>query len=246
MVNLNDKTWGAIIIGLVIIGLVYLRYATQNSITTEAFNSQATQAVSIQVNWKSSPFPDGKHGDASPGKRFPQVIQEFGLPDIIDVNPNGVAIWKKTTLAQRGFCWDRVEIHDEQLPHIDPSPHVDFLYTWYYLPVPDHLVTDVRAVSDSVTYDPLKKMLRARCHAMGPNIATMALCKRIATGEITLQQARNLYGPTIMSTMPGSENFDHEAKKKLELELCLHQKQLEGVQMNDPNHIFVVRPGATQ
>ncbi len=239
--NLDDKTWGLIIIGLVFLGLSYLAYS-RGGLTQEGYTNGQTQ-MNLRVNWISQPHPSGNHGDASPGKRLTDVVQEFGLPDMIDVNQGGVAIWKRSTLRNRGFCWERVEIHDEQIPHEVPAPHTDFLYVWYHLPVRsltkgnmadyNRIVADIRALSESITFDPLKQVIRVRCHFMGAVAATLVLAKRIA-----LQQAHNMYGPIVMSTMPGSENYDAQAYQKFSVELCnLHQPQHNATQ------IFDQRPG---
>ncbi len=177
-----------------------------------------------KLEWINTGHPSGKYGKFNPAERLKHVISQFGMPDIIDKSKGGVAIWKKKTLEGRGFCWDRVELHDEQIPHDDPAPHTDFLYYWYKLHVPKDLQEDVRKLSDSITYDPLKHMLRVRCHGDGPNLATAVLAKRIATKEMTFKEAKESYGPLIFSTQKGSNMYNKDAKDVLQEELCDFQK----------------------
>ena len=149
--------------------------------------------------WINTPYPGGEHGDFSPAERYPDVAAEFGNPSVLVPWPGGFAVWNHDRLSQSptGYMYDRVEIHDEQIPH---GNHTDFLYAWMRIPVPQDKVNAVRDLSDSVTYDPLKKLVRARCHFMGANVATLVLAKRIATGEMTADVAKKAYGATVSET----------------------------------------------
>ena len=178
-----------------------------------------------KLEWTSGPHPSGKYGSSNPGERLKDLVDEFGEPDIIDKTKGGFAIWKKDTLQKRGHCWERVEIHDEQIPHIHPTPHTDFLYTWYKLNVPENKIDAVRTLSESVTYDPLKKIVRARCHFSGANASTLLLVKRIATGEMTFSKAKKAYGPYIFSTIKGHKLYDPKAYDNMVKELCQYQKK---------------------
>ncbi len=172
------------------------------------------------LDWISSPHSSGKYGKASPGERLPDVIKEFGLPSVYDPTSGGVAIWDKETLRSRGSCFDRIEIRDEQIPHGKPANHVDFLYTWYPLDVPDNKICDIIQFSTSISYDPLKKMIRARCHFMGANIVTIWLAKKMVDDNLSLKQAQEMYGPIIMSTVKDSDNYDSKAYDRIMKKLC--------------------------
>ncbi len=147
--------------------------------------------------WKSSPHPSGKYGESSPGTRFWDVVQEFGPPSVYDSKPGGVAIWDLETLRSGGSCFDRIEIRDEMIPHGKPADHVDFLYTWYSLDVPRDQICEVIKLSDSVSYDPLKKLIRARCHDMRPNVVTLWIAKQMVERSINLEDAQAIYGNRI-------------------------------------------------
>lgn len=171
------------------------------------------------VKWINKPYPSGRHGDANPAERLKDLIKEFGEPDYIDKEKDGFAVWDKNTLEKKGHVWERVEIHDEQIPHGQPAGHVDFLYTWFKLDVPEDKITDVRALSDSITYDPLKKLIRARCHFMEANKATIYLAMLITKGVVSLEQAKKMYGKAIDATIPKSENYKEGIEDRYEEEL---------------------------
>ncbi len=152
--------------------------------------------VSPQPDWLSAPVPGGRHGLSSPGGRYRDIVKELGPPSAHDFSPGGFAVWDQQTLAQTTTGWQyaRVELRDEQIPHGD---HADFLYTWMRIPVPADKIGAVRALSESVTYDPLKQEVRARCHFMGANVGTLVLAKRVAADEMTAAAAKGAYRDTI-------------------------------------------------
>lgn len=67
--------------------------------------------------------------------------------------------------------------------------------------VPAARVDDVRALSESVGYDSLRKELSASCHFLGANVATLFLCMQVAEGKTSLVEARRQYGPSIKATL---------------------------------------------
>lgn len=181
----------------------------------------------IRLDWIGKGYPDGKHGDYNPKDRYKDVVNEFGEPDYVQSKRGGMAIWSDSTLKSRGHCWDQVLMLDEQIPHEKPGPHVDFLYSWYSLYVPDDKVNDVRDISESITYDPLKRQVRGRCHFMGANAATVLLAKRVATGEMSIKDAKDNYGPYIMKTIKAHKTYDSNAYKSYIKELCDYHKEQE-------------------
>jgi hypothetical protein len=146
-------------------------------------------------------------------------VAEFGSPDLIDTSAGGGAVWFKKTLRARGKKYEQLMILDEAIPHANPSPHADFLYTQVRLAVPPELLRDVLGLSKSVQYDPLKKVLTARCHFSGANKATMYLAVKIALNILTLKEIQDtdFYRDTILRTIPGHPLYDPEAEHRYEL-----------------------------
>ncbi len=127
------------------------------------------------------------------------LIRRYGKPSIKDYSTGGMAIWTKKQLKET--CYERIELLDESVPHCVPKPHRDFLYTFINYEVPDDKVLDVISLSGSVSYDPLKKLLRARCGSEDANVATLYLCTAIGNNRISIDeiQDKELYKKTIMS-----------------------------------------------
>jgi hypothetical protein len=150
---------------------------------------------------------------SNPGERLPEVVARYGAPDVLDRSAGGFAVWRR---SPRISPWERLEMHDELVPHMDPAPHNDFYYAWYRLPTKNKRQVDaIRALSKSVTYDPLKELVRARCHFDGANISTVWLAAQIVYEGMTAAKAKSLYGPTIMSTIPGNDHYDAGAERRM-------------------------------
>ena len=145
----------------------------------------------MKINWHKTHHPN-------PSERLPTLIKEFGKPSIIDPKKGGVAIWDKNTLSKRRKPWERIELRDEMIPHGHPANHFDFMYTWFQLDVPKSKICQIISLSDSVTYDPLKNLVRARCHHMPPNIVTILLAMYVATGKMTIAKEKKNYAFTLL------------------------------------------------
>ena len=146
----------------------------------------------------TSAHPHWEHTDAV--QQLDLLTTKYGPPSHFSPAKGGMAVWDQDKLE--ATCFARIEVMDESVPHCAPAPHRDFLYTHVNYEVPDDKVLDVVSLSGSVAYDPLKKMLRARCGSEEANIATLYLATKIASGATTLAevQAGQLYTQAILST----------------------------------------------
>ena len=68
----------------------------------------------------------------------------------------------------------------------------------------------VRSISESITYDPLKKQIGVRCHFMGANVATALLAVYVAKGKMTIEEAMQEYGTYVMSTVGKEANVNYD------------------------------------
>ncbi len=128
----------------------------------------------VKPNWKDKPK-----------NRYPDLVSEFGNPDILDPAPGGFAMWRKTTLAKKGSPFDNVVIMDEEIPHCWPAPHYDFVKASICLELNNSQSLDlliILSLSKSIWYDQLKHQLWVRCDNMGANVATALLATLIALG----------------------------------------------------------------
>ncbi|MHA1682066.1 MAG: ubiquitin-like domain-containing protein [Promethearchaeota archaeon] len=170
----------------------------------------------------------GKH---NPVVRYHDLVKEFGVPDPhnVDSRKGGMIFWTKEELADGGHCLERLELHDESLSHLVPTPHKDFLYTWFRVnsELSDKTISVISLLSESVTYDPLKRLIRARCHFMGANVATIWLIMfviigrgKYTTATAALKKAQKMYGPTIFKTIPNTPKYENGFYEKMVKDLC--------------------------
>ena len=140
-----------------------------------------------------------KHKDAI--EQYHIITKKYGSPSNKDLSKGGIAIWREDKL--KDTCFNIIALLDESVPHCVPKPHRDFLYTSVKYEIPDSKVPEVTSLSGSVAYDPLKKLLRARCGSEAAIIATLYLAVSIGNSRISLKkvQKEKLYGKTISSTV---------------------------------------------
>lgn len=133
----------------------------------------------------------------------------FRNPDILSKTKKGIAIWyprsnEKINIANQllpnifAEHWCR----DESIKHQCPSEHNDFFYSFIKINLNNENWSNVLAISGSVGYDPLKKLLYARCGSIEANIATLYTCLLVNNGVETIENIHKnkLYGENIKST----------------------------------------------
>lgn len=133
-------------------------------------------------------------------EQYRLLTNKYGKPCVLNPNKTkGLAIWHKDKL--KDTCFEIIEIYDEKISHCVPLPHIDFLYTSVNYEIPNDKVLDVISLSGSVSYDPLKKLLRARCATEDANIATLYLATSIGNGKVSFDRVKKekLYKKTIES-----------------------------------------------
>jgi hypothetical protein len=167
--------------------------------------------TNVEADWTDTEYGFG-YGDANmtPKKRLRTLIKDYGPPSTIDPTPKGFAVWNRDLL--QGTPFERIEIRDEQIPHDKPRPHVDFLYSYYHVEIPSHLAKTLHLISNSITYDPLKKLMSSRCHCMKGNIVTHWIVKQYANYQLSIDEAGNMHGPMTMEIFQ-----DPSGMKALEL-----------------------------
>lgn len=143
---------------------------------------------SVELYWTNS----------QPSARLPDVIAEFGTPNIIDTSPGGLARWGPKVL--HGTPYTEIIVKDEEIPHDSPMPHVDYLYSSVCVDLTPRVQLAMMSITKSVWYDRLTHVLTARCHYMGANVATILLVTRLALGQVTPQSAPGLYGGMIRAS----------------------------------------------
>ena len=176
-----------------------------------------------KVDWMDKPLKGW--GTNTPKAEFAKQVQEFGRPSVLDPRPGGFAVWDYNKLRKLGApadCLYRVEIKDEQVPHGKPAPHTDFLYYWMFMDIPKKLIHKVLAISDSISYDPLKTLLQVRCHFSGANWSTLYSALIIINKKYNIKEFKKLkiYKKLVFSTMAKGKEYDPENLELMKKAIC--------------------------
>lgn len=176
---------------------------------------------------------------------LPLLIREFGFPDLVDINPEGVAIWKRQTLLQRGWCWYQVTLHDRPRNWIQLS---------YRLPLSTHLqlqeipamLQSLAILHPSIYYDRHSSTLNAYGQSLEDCLTLLLTAKRLAVKEINLVNSQKRIDPIRASMDPYSSISDPYAYDKAKIELCTIDFPKAGALGTiPPNEIFNLNPGGS-
>jgi hypothetical protein len=158
------------------------------------------------------------------GKRYPNCVKnknedandaEISQPNILDL----LRSWRNRVPAQ--YAWHltktfgdphdatedlviwhdrdgfkRIEIKDEYVMHISPSPHYDYCYSYIDLRVPHRLSSALANCSESILIDHLKNEVGARCASLAANAVTLNFVMDVVAGRT--QPSRDEYEKRIM------------------------------------------------
>ena len=195
----------------------------QNNLSQQVANdAQPVSAVDnqdINVNWIGKSQSGNAPG--SPAYEFPLLIQEFGMPKLLDKEQGGSAIWKRETLNNKGFCWDRVIIQD--LPF-------DFITIWYYLPMNAIKCSDLQATVNNLqkfnpglNYDLIYQVIEAKGNSTEHVVALLVTAKRYLSREVDQNQAPLLMNELLDQLNRYSQNYQPQLYHQLIDELCAAQ-----------------------
>lgn len=110
---------------------------------------------------------------------------KYGEPHILVNKIGGICIWKDKDFNEK------IILKDEFVKHDKPREHYDFLYSFIKVHIPPEKLVKVIKLSESINYDPLLKLLRARCASIEANIATFKTALDLLD-DINVDYAKNI------------------------------------------------------
>ena len=150
-----------------------------HNVKTQQFKSEEFGDEEIMLDWKFT----------EPKQYYKYLVELYGNPDVLGHNQGGIAIWNNSLqdvdpLTGMSNIYEKIEIRDEEVPHLCPAEHVDFIYSYLHIPITPKQLGDIVKLSGSVNYDMLKHELFARCGSLEANIATLYMCSHIIMSHI--------------------------------------------------------------
>jgi hypothetical protein len=113
-----------------------------------------------------------------------KIIEKYGLPN--EAAPSRL-LW------YRDGPWKRTIVNCDEIPHNFPAPHAD---------VPEQvIVSDLAAFDGSVILERTKGEVAARCDLEAANFLSLNLMHDVASGSLTVEQAREKYVESISADL---------------------------------------------
>lgn len=173
---------------LIVGGLLTAGIMWYTASPTPIFNMVQRQE-SLPIAWKN----------AGAAAYLPIAIQLYGEPDFIEYGAGGMAIWNAQKLQQHGMPFVEVRLCDDDVAHCFPTSHSDFLKATIHYELSGADCTGypigmrkVLRANGSLTYDPEKRWLSAKCNSHGNVVAMLVLGTRINSGQVTLALAQDM------------------------------------------------------
>jgi len=121
---------------------------------------------------------------------------EFGVPSVVHFDQSvpleSFAQWTASDLKKSGHPeLHRVVVKAQGYKNSMPVDHGDYVYTTVIFDIPSAKIWDVLKLSDSLTYDRLTHELTSRYAGWRTNAAILYLALRMATGHISLEEAKD-------------------------------------------------------
>ncbi len=124
--------------------------------------------------------------ESGPVSVYSKLVAKYGKPQVLDNSAGGLCIWREN-IDFHEELW----LRDEYIEHVAPAPHRDYFYSFIKVYIPPEKLCDTVKISGSITYDPLKKLLRARCQSIAANLATFRTVFELLNDE-TIDYGKNI------------------------------------------------------
>lgn len=102
--------------------------------------------------------------------------------------------------------WKRTILYRDVVQHDFPMPHPDLLEQFIDYQAPPETYDDLALYDGSVIVERTKGEMSARCDKEEMNFLAINLANDVATGERTVEEARQFYAETAMAFMEGQSD----------------------------------------
>ncbi len=99
--------------------------------------------------------------------------------------------------------WKRTEVTRDEIAHNFPAPHTDYITNWIDYQVPVDLATELTRYDGSCLIDRTAGEAGARCDSEAANFITLNFMHEIATGQKTVEEAREAYASQMSAYLLG-------------------------------------------
>ncbi|MBW3633948.1 MAG: hypothetical protein KY456_13075 [Chloroflexi bacterium] len=125
------------------------------------------------------------------------VIEQYGPPQ--EATPSRL-IWFNNG------PWKRTILYRDTVPHDFPMPHPDLLEQFIDYQAPPEMFDELAQYDGSVIVERTKGEISARCDKEPMNFLAINLANDVATGQRSVEEARQFYAETAMAFMNGQSD----------------------------------------
>ena len=123
-----------------------------------------------------------------------QLLEKYGPPN---------EATRTKLFWYRAGPWKRIELTSDVVVHNFPSPHSDFLTQFIDYRVPVERVSLITEFDGSCLVDRTAGEVGARCDSEAANVLTLNLMHEVASGERSVENAREAYAENLMGYTMG-------------------------------------------
>lgn len=139
-------------------------------------------------------WPETSVGQQGPKRSAGKMVEKYGPPD--EATPNRL-VWHENG------PWKRTEVRADGPIHRFPIPHVDHLYQAIDYGAPPEAYDDLAAFDGSIQVRRTAGELVAACHREDANVLALNLAHEVATGQRSVEQARENSAAIMAERMAG-------------------------------------------
>lgn len=122
------------------------------------------------------------------------MMEQYGPPA---ETTESMLIWNKTG------PWKRTIIYNYEVQHNFPGPHTDVMQQFIDYRVPPDMVDELAEFDGSVVVNRTNGEISARCDLEAANFLALNLAHQVATGKLSVEAARKMYGEQITAKKAG-------------------------------------------
>lgn len=171
-----------------IIGILIANGVAQTSPRTQetrAERSADRRAADMIKDWQEKPREAAE-----------AMLQRYGEPQ---------EVTHRRLIWHNNGPWKRTTVINEEIDHDFPKPHKDCLEQVIAYRVPVEKFSDLAAFDGSVIAERTRGELAARCDKEPMNFLAINLAHDVATGKVSVKEARSQYAQTAMQFMKGDK-----------------------------------------
>lgn len=120
------------------------------------------------------------------------LTDKYGPPAAVTAD---LAVWGKTG------PWKRTLVFRTETPHQFPKPHTDVMQQYIDYKAPPSKYDELAEYDGSVVLERTSGEISARCDKEAANFLALNLADEVATGKLSVEDARKKYGEQIAAMM---------------------------------------------